>query len=240
MSGIDNAIVLNNEGVSLLISGQDRAAIVLFTEALMIVRTELRQIEKNIVMTVPSGACAAAMDINRSELKESSAIGGALPAVLHKVSPLPNLEDECFFIYNQALTIILPSAHYHFHSQNVNAACIVLNLALAYHRRGKQGYPVALKKAQVMYEMSMQLVGSDTRVWNNCATPALVYMAAVNNSSQIHLEQGDIQRAREGVSHLSYIIRYSGIHPGVLSDDEATSFLINCMIVAPFQSAPAA
>jgi hypothetical protein len=236
MSRIDNSIVLNNEGVSLLISGQDRAAVVLLTEALMIVRTELH-------LTVPSGACAAEMDVDRSVRKESStmgiAMGGALPTVLHKVSLLPNLQDDCYFICNQALTI-LPSAHGNSYSLNVHAACIILNLALAYHRRGKQGYPAALKKAQVMYEMSMQLVGSDTSVWNNCATPALVYMAAVNNLSHVHLEQGDTQRAKAGLSHLSYLIIYSGIHRGVLSADEASSFLFNGMIVAPYQSAPAA
>ena len=215
---------MNNEGISLLLSGQDKVAVSRLTEALTMVRQQLNQMEA---------------EGQSSAISSLSHITDTNPSSFHELASLPNLHDESFFIYNQ--TIVIPvNAPRSCSTVRIYSACIILNIALAYHRRGKARYLPALKKAEMMYEMAAQLVGNDLEILNRLSTAALVYLAAVNNLTQIHHEAGNLQRANEGVECLTFLIQNTHIHEGVLSETEINSFLLNAMLVGLKQTAPAA
>jgi hypothetical protein len=119
------------------------------------------------------------------------------------------------------------------------ASVIILNIALAYHRQGISENPAWLRKAEKMYEMVGKLLGSSD---TNQGTALLVKVAAINNLSQLRYGQGDFVFSRKGFQYLSSLLSYAGanLHQTKCQDHVYKGMLLNALLVAPSDAAPAA
>lgn len=232
MNSFNDAISLNNEGVSYLCSGQDKLAAECLVQALSIAKTRLSRYGDNSRDKMTPGW---------NQMSPSTA---RQYGMLHTVSRLPNLLSDGYFIYNQAISFPPSAPQDDVHALKLYSACMILNLGLAYHRRAKMGFSrdVTLKKAEIMYEMAAQVVERDPSTMNiDCCTKAFVFTVAVNNLSQIHFEQGKFEKAKEGVAQLSSIItRNARVNQVLFREDELKSLLLNVMLHGNLQLAPAA
>jgi hypothetical protein len=214
-----HALRLNNEGVVLLLEKRDQEAVVTLTQS-------LNQV-KGLLTSAP----------------ENSDGEPSLPAktfIHHSTYNLPNLQDLNCFIYSNALMFSLtsdstPSSE----DIHVFTSVIILNIALAYHRRGLARNPGCLFKAEKMYEMIGKLLG-DSEVKRG--TALLVKVAAINNLSQLRHDQGDFAFSSEGFQYLGSLIDFAGenLYHTKCEEHVYKGMLLNALLVAPPDVAPAA
>jgi hypothetical protein len=142
---IQEAQRLNNEGVMLLLF-ENREQ-----QALTCLKQSLNMFEHLL---------AIAIDDNRSSSNLSN-MALNIQLVAHS---LPNLQDSNGFIYCSLLAVSTAEASEPLPSKEniqVYSAVIILNIALAYHRKGVSGNEASEAKAQKMY-------GSVTKLLSGC------------------------------------------------------------------------
>jgi hypothetical protein len=233
MEAINSAIRLNNEGVSLLVAGDDQAAAVALSRALSLV--------KGLLSMTPScdlrGSLPASFGSSNDNTL-SSCSSTMEVCEHHSRKPLPCLQDiSNFFIYNHTMSISSDSPLTN-EMLPIYSACAILNLALAYHRRGKQAHSIpCMLKAEKMYATIEKLLKNGM---NNNATATVLRIAATNNLSQIRFQRGEYERAREGIEFLAYLIRDVGSVRALLSDEELNGLLCNVVLFTRPDSAAAA
>jgi hypothetical protein len=254
MEAIDSAIRLNNEGVTLLVAGDDHAATFALSHALSFVK---RLLSLTTAGSSPCdlrgpkhGAAASASSSNVNKLSPCSSTststsagagmeacgGGTNEVRIHSRKPLPSLQDGDFFIYNHTISIASESPLTN-DMLPLYSACVILNMALAYHRRGKQAHSIpCLLKAEKMYATIEKLLNGV----NNNAAAEVLRIAATNNLSQIRYHKGDYAQAREDVEYLAYLIRDVGSVRTLLSDEELNGLLCNVLLFTPPDFAAAA
>jgi hypothetical protein len=213
---IDYAIQLNNEGVTLLSAGEDQKAVLNFIRSLAMVR-------KEIFNETPS---------DESSTSPFKSLRSAMPSQ----APLSNLKDSSYFIYNRTMTITpgypkTPAAI------PIYSACIILNLALAYHCLGKQGYRGCIQKAEIMYEMVTKMLAGPPR---DNETSVSIRMVAINNLCQIHQEQNRYSETTEEIESLSVLINQAVSSRGFFNDSDLHLLILNVMLWSPPELAPAA
>jgi hypothetical protein len=236
MEAINSAIRLNNEGVAFLVAGDDQAAAVALSHALSFVKGLLSSLTPSCdlrgPLLVPLGSsnvnklssCSSAMEVCGNELR------------IHSMTPLPCLQDIDFFIYNHTMSISPDSPRTN-EMLPVYSACVILNLALAYHRRGKQAHSIpCILKAEKMYATIEKLLSGI----NNHATAKILRIAATNNLSQIRYQRGEYERAREDVEFLAYLIRDVASVRALLGDEVLNGLLCNVFLFTPPDFAAAA
>jgi hypothetical protein len=190
-SRLDTALRLNNEGVSLLLQKKDAAAVHYLTEALTMVKQALGQ------------------QPGLDESSESLVLPSEELQVHDSIYTIPDFTSNDCFIYNGA--IVFPSSSttpIRSEEQDVNvySACIILNIAMIYHRQGLlcgNKRRVCLDKADLMYDMVSRLVMGDD---GGGGTALLVQLASLNNRSLIRLEQGDYDYSRSSFYLLTRIL----------------------------------
>jgi tetratricopeptide (TPR) repeat protein len=234
MEAIDSAISLNNDGVSLLVAGDDQAAAVALSHALSLVKGLLSlSLTRSCDLRGPSLAsfgssndnklpsCSSTMEVCEEHKHEHG--------LIHSRKPLPCLQDiSNFFIYNHTMSISSDSPLTN-EMLPIYSACAILNLALAYHRRGKQGHSIpCMLKAEKMYATIEKLLKNDGM--NSNATATVLRIAAANNLSQIRFQRGEYERAREDTEFLAYLIRDVGKVRALLSDEELNGLLCNVVL----------
>jgi hypothetical protein len=182
-----NALRLNNEEIMLLLENRDQEALVSFTES-------LKQVK---------GLLAASEEDNTNGQTPAMSMNAVIH---HSTSMIPNLHDPSCFIYNSALMFSLldisdctPSGD----DIQVHTSVIILNIALAFHRRWLTGNSAFLLKAEKMYEMVGKILGNRDV---DQGTAFLVKIAAVNNLSQLRHGRGDYAFSQEGFRRLPYHI----------------------------------
>lgn len=161
-------------------------------------------------------------------------------AALPYPTSLAQLQDPNYFIYTKVLQII-PSSIPDPNNLPIFSACIIFNLALAYHRRGTTaGHVSCMNKAENLYNMITRLL--QTTMENDIAV--FLGMIAVNNLSHIHYEQGRYEESKEGLGWLSSLIRQVGQAPNGLStmleNSDLTMLLLNVLLINPPNVAAAA
>jgi hypothetical protein len=218
------ALRLNNEGVMLLLlENREQQAVTCLTQALNMVKDLLAK---------PS-------DDNRSS---SNPFNKALNIQLTAHS-LPNLQDSYCFICCSLLAFSLEEAEETFPSEatlQVYSAVIILNIALAYHRKGVSGNAACLAKAGKMYGVVTNLLSGCE---NNQGIALVAKLASINNLSQLRHSQGDYNFSQEGFQYLGDLINVAGENLERLSVCNAQMYkgmLLNILCVAPPDAAPAA
>ena len=207
---IDLVVQLNNEGVSLLASGQDREAAVSLTQSLNIIQKSLSsQLDRAPSTTEASSSFRTTrttlMKGGEQSSNDVSTTTTPTPAIYSKHT-LANLQDDsCYFIYNKAVMIYPDAARESPEMLHVYSASIILNLALVYHRQGRKGHnKFCIQKAEKFYRMVNFLL-------KECPledpTAVFIRLVAVNNLSHIHYEQQNFEQTREGLEWLSFLIQ---------------------------------
>jgi hypothetical protein len=204
-----NALRLNNEGIMLLLENRDKEALATLTES-------LNQVKKLLTAS--------------EEVSTNGQTPMSMNAIIHHSTyTIPNLHDVNCFIYNSALMFSLldsdctPCSRDDIH---VHTSVIILNIALAFHRRGLSGNSACLLlKAEKMYEMVGELLGNSE---GNQGTALLVKIAAINNLSQLRHDQGDYAFAGEQ------------LHCTKCEEHVYKGMLLNALLVTPPDAAPAA
>jgi hypothetical protein len=235
MESINSVIRLNNDGVSLLVAGDDQAAAVALSHALSFVKG-LFSLPRPCDLRGPSLASSGSSDVNKLSSCSSTMEVCGNELRIHSRKPLPCLQDVNFFIYNQTMSISSDSPLTN-EMLPIYAACVILNLALAYHRRGKYTHSIpCMLKAEKMYGTIEKLL----KGMNNNDTAKVLRIAAANNLSQIRYNRGEYARAQEDVGFLAYLIRDVGSVRALLSDEELNGLLCNVVLFTPPSLAAAA
>jgi hypothetical protein len=155
--------------------------------------------------------------------------------------PLANLQSSNYFVFSQPLTLSheATAAKHSFIPDNCIqsvlhscSACIILNLALVYHRQGQLGSAQCMQKAQKLYEMVLKPINGSSL---NTEISLLVRIAAANNLAQICHENGEFCRAEEARSFMAHQLRLSE-----LDDSLMEAFVLNALSLnAPTMAAAA-
>jgi hypothetical protein len=219
------ALRLNNEGVMLLLlESREQHAMNCLTQSLNMV--------KHLLAKTTS-------DDSRSS---SNPLNKAL-----KIQPtahsLPNLQYSNGFIYCSLLAFSLEKAEETVPSEDniqVYSALIILNIALAYHRRGVSGNEACLAKAENMYVMVTKLL-SDCE--NNQGIALVAKLASINNLSLIRHSRGDYNFSRDGFQYLGDLMDVAGenlTRSSLCSAQMYQGMLLNILCVVRLDAAPAA
>jgi hypothetical protein len=132
----------------------------------------------------------------------------------------------------------------------VCTAAVVLNLALCYHRKGeKSGLAAFTTKAEKLYSMALQLLGSSNNSCNNnstlCILGLVLQLASLNNLLGIQWESGNYQHDHRQQEGILAQIRQFLIHNNIgtipwLQEANIQGLIMNIMLLKPPQVAPAA
>jgi hypothetical protein len=233
MKNIEHSVRLNNEAVSLLIRGNDRQAMESLKKAVSFVKGVVAK-QGNVMDT--TGASIAPCHSKAKSCCDSKAAKEDA-YVYHDSIPLSNLADRHCHIYSRALTITfdkLPSDLGR--AAQMCLAVVIFNLALSFHRQALRAKSKCLERAVSLYNMVIRLL----RYSSLRGTAGLVKLATINNVSQLRYEQGNYALAREGLDHLSSLVRVTTAKHPQLMDCELQGVIMNVLFIKAPVVAPAA
>jgi hypothetical protein len=206
---------LNNQGVTALLEGDDKAAVPALTQSIKMMKQE---------MSRPSN----------SNMKKSVTLSDDCE---HSTVELPGFQGaQTSYIFTEAITIPENGDQSELHT-HIYSAVVIFNLALTFHREGKNGKIESMVKAQKLYTMVLKILN------NQCMNRVAVIakLASINNLSQIRFDCGEYELAREGLDHVSAFIRGSGnTKNAMLEEPEIQGLLMNVLLLKEPVIAPAA
>jgi hypothetical protein len=221
---IQEAQRLNNEGVMLLLlENIEQQAVTCLTQSLNLVKH---------LLAIPRGD-------NRSSSNPSNT---ALNIQLLTHS-LPNLQGSNSFIYCSLLTFWPTEASETIPSEDtlrVYSAIIILNIALAYHRKGVSGNKASVAKAVKMYGIVAKLLSGCE---SNQGIALVAKLASINNLCLLQHSQGDFNLSQGGFQYLGDLIDDAGVNlirSSLCSAQMYEGMLLNIFCVARPDAAPAA
>jgi hypothetical protein len=207
---------LNNQGVTALLEGDDKAAVAALTQSIKMMKQ---------AMSKPSN----------SDMKKSATLSDDCE---HSTVELPGFQGDLeSYIFTEAITIPENGDQSELDTQ-IYSAVVIFNLALTVHREGKNGKIESMvKKAQKLYTMVLKILN------NQCMNRVAVIakLASINNLSQIRFDCGEYELAREGLDRVSAFLRASGnTNNAMLEEPEIQGLLINVLLLKAPVIAPAA
>jgi hypothetical protein len=222
MNSIKNACSLNNQGVSLLVSGESRRALYSFQSALSFLKKADCEAETT--------SCTE-MNISCDE---------ASVPFYESTSPVSGLQELHCYVYDRGIMI----------SDNVNGntnetmslftAIVLFNSALASHSEGAVlGREKSLMKASTLYNLVVALLTGCTMPEVHTFTTILTLLAS-NNKAQIHYDQCEYVEAVNCMKEILKIIGSTdGLH-SVLNGTDFDGLLLNAMVLTTPTAAQAA
>ena len=231
MDTLKEALCLNNKGVSLLLQGNDREAVSVLGEALGVVKKLLALLGESSVDEhwMVAGSRCSQLNRNQGEI-----------ATYHTTFPLPGwyqLPGQNF-IYDNVVTIDSDSPFEQEGTVQLFTACIILNLGVAFHRRGHlDRNQKCIEKAEHFYGMISKLLRGIS-LKNN--TAMFLMVTSTNNLSQIHFVNGEISRARQGLQQLSTLFYSAASAYLLFSEREWNGLVLNVLLLNPVIAAAAA
>ena len=198
MESILEAQQLNNQGVKALERGDDESALTSLAKAIRILKQQI----------------ASAPNPEDDAVDEDSKKMSFASSAQHSTVMLPEMgEQHQSFIFNEALNLSRPPGSQYDeelteHDVHVYTGVVIFNLALAHHRRGKDGQVATgrggcLTKADKLYGMALKVLAHD---FTNSVS-VLVKLASINNMAEIRFEMGDNDSARTGLQLLSKLLQ---------------------------------
>jgi hypothetical protein len=218
------ALRLNNEGVMLLqLENREQQAMTCLTQSLNMVKHLLAK-------TTSDDSTSSSNPLNKALNIQPTA------------HSLPNLEDCKSFIYCSLLVFSLDEAETvpSEDTLQVYSAVIILNIALAYHRKGVSGNEACLAKAEKLYVMVTKLLSGCE---NNQGIALVAKLASINNLSLLRHSQGDYNFSQEGFQYLGDLMDVAGenlTRSSLCSAQMYQGMLLNILCVIPPDAAPAA
>jgi hypothetical protein len=234
---IRHALKLNNEAVSFMLAGEDKAAVKALAEALAVMKR----------MNGTVAACdrdLSSQDAGISAASTSQTKSIDQGVVFHDNVAMPDLHYQMGsdFIYNRAFIFdaARPKEPHRGGKTDlrVYSACFIFNLALIYHRRGvNQRSARLLTMAEQTYEMGKRCVCA---LPLNHRTALFISLAATNNLSIIQFDLGSCLEARQGLNFLAYLINSAEDIRDLFSVREWEGLHLNMLLLNSPGSAPAA
>jgi hypothetical protein len=229
MMSIKRACTLNNEGVSLLISGEYIRSISVFQKALSIMKQAATLADESLSGT-PTGFPDAA---------DSESLNAMSPLKKSNLA-LPNMHSDSNYIYNRPF--LLDEDNFAAHGMAsmlpIYSAVLLFNLALACHQQGLLGKESSLKRASHIYRMSLHILEHSSR---RSAATAVLTVATLNNNAQVQFELCDYTHSHHCLLALSKLL--CDVRP-IINDELNTTVLegliLNSMMLDPPSAAHAA
>jgi hypothetical protein len=229
-----SALLLNNEGVILLLQNRDQEAISFFSKSLALMKTTLMKSMNDVA---------------------DSAMKPRLVVCHDATHPLPSFRrdsNDHSFLYTEAFTFFSSElddgSRLESSTASVFSAVVLFNAALVYHKQAKlHGRQVCFAKAEKMYEMVGRLLQPDSpgnHHHHHAAgggTALVVKLAALNNLSLILHEQSNFELSRKGFQLLARTID-SVASSATLSSSQmdVEGMLLNVLCASAPTIAPAA
>jgi hypothetical protein len=210
-NSIKFACSLNNQGVNLLISGDSSSAMKSLQSA--------RKLLKKAVNEVETTTSCIGMTLSNEE--------ETLP-FCESPAAIPGLEGMEFYFYNHGIMITDTTNGEGKEMLSLYYAIVLFNLALASHHEGRLGREESLKKAALLYSMTVQLL-------TRCAMPdgisaTMLTMFALNNKAHIHYDMCEYVRSVGCMDAISNIISTQGLH-STLNSEDAEGLMLNVMLL---------
>jgi hypothetical protein len=210
---IESAILLNNQGVALLLSDNDVDAVDALTQSVKLMKQELLKLSNGENTTASRN-------------------------IAYSTVEFPGMDDGKNYIFSQAIALsqvleFIPNEC----DIRIYSAVVIYNLALGQHAVGKRGDEVCLVKAEKLYAMVLKLL-EDPSCKNRMSV--VVKLASINNLSQLRFERGDFELAREGLAHVSRFLRTSQASGPFMDEPEIQILLMNVLLLKAPKIAPAA
>ena len=220
-ASIKQASELNNRGIKLLVAGHSQDAMDTFQSAL----SGIKEIVSDESPTFDDE------DASMSDTPTQHRLISESPLILQA------LQTDQSFVYNKPLVIEEIEAVDDIDSTlALLSAAILFNLALCCHQIGRAGQEKALKRASVLYRMSLQLLQNCDA--NECTT--VICLLALNNRAQIHYELCDYSQSGHCLKQISKIMHDDmNLHESLNASD-LEGLLLNVMLQDPPSAARAA
>lgn len=225
MQSIKLSCEQNNQGVALLTSGDSQGAMAAF-------QISLASIKQLVNFAEDEDEEESSSDIGFSQGTPKGTI-----AIHESTAGLPMLISPYSYVYDRPLLLQPPQC------QDLDAilamfsAIILFNLALTCHSAGCTGRESALKRATVLYRMSIQLL-------QNCATcgsaPLILSILALNNRAQIHYEHCDYVQSKHCLKEMSRVMLDTQSLYTALPEKDVEGLLLNVMLLETPTAAQAA
>jgi hypothetical protein len=222
---IQEAQRLNNEGVMLLLlEDREQQAVTCLTQSLNMFKH---------LLAIPS-------DDNRRSSSNPSNMALNIQLLAHS---LPNLQVSDSFIYCSLLAFSVAEASETLPSKDtiqVYSAVILLNIALAYHRKGVSGNEASMARAEKMYSTVTELVSGSE---DNQGYALVAKLASINNLSVLQHSQGDYNLSQQGFQYLGDLINVAGVNlerSSLCGAQMYEGMLLNILCVCTPDAAPAA
>jgi hypothetical protein len=215
MSFFEQASRLNNEGVAALLEGDDTIAIDTMTKSIKMMKKELSK----------PGTQLSAF---KSDISSDAA-----DQVMDTVE-IPGMDSSETALFNQAINIPSEGEQTDL-NVHVYSAAVIFNLALAHHHVAITSDAAYLPKAEKLYAMILKLLDD---VALHLRIAVIIKLATINNLSLIRFENGDFELAREGLTHLSNVVRQA--NNALLEEPEVQQLLMNVLLLKAPRLAPAA
>jgi hypothetical protein len=226
MNSIKYACSLNNQGVSLLVSGDLSKAIKVFQSALSLLKDADHEAETTSYTAEMNISCD---DASSLPFYESTSMVSGLQGRLH-----------CY-VYDHGIMISDIANNYTDETMSLYIAIVLFNSALASHSEGKSlGREKSLMRASVLYSLLAQFLTRQCTEMPKDKSSTILTLLALNNQALVHYDQCEYIESFDCLSKISKIMgSVSGLH-SVLSHKVAEEILLNVMILSTPTAAQAA
>jgi hypothetical protein len=185
-------------------------------------------------------AGAMASDNNSRSVSNPSNMALNIQLLAHS---LPNLQDSNGFICCSLLAFSVAEASETLPSEDtvqVHSSVLILNIALAYHRKGGSGNEASLAMAEQMNGVVTKLLSGCE---HNQGVALVAKLASMNYLSVLQRNQGCHNLAQHGFQHLGDLIDIAGVNLGrspLCSAQMYEGMLLNILCIASPDATPAA
>jgi hypothetical protein len=217
MNSIKYACSLNNQGVDLLVSGDSSRAM----RSLQIALNLLKEASDLLETT----SCIGMTQSNKE---------APLP-FCESPSTVPGLEGTEFYFYDHGIMITDITNGESEEMISLYIAIVIFNLALASHIEGRLGHEKSLKKAALLYSMTVQLLTGSSIPDDMSAT--ILTLFALNNKAQIHYDQCEYIESVDCMEAISKIMGSAHSLQSTLSPKDVEGLMLNAMLLLNVPSA---
>jgi hypothetical protein len=223
MDSIKYACSLNNQGVGLLVSGESSRAMKVFQSAVVLLKKAVHEAESN----------------SSSEMQKSSDEDASLP-FCESTSTVSGLQDLHCYVYDHGVMIPDNANEKIEEMLSLYIAVVLFNLGLASHCEGTAlGRDKLLKKASVLYGLTVQLLTSCTMA-EDASTTTVLTLLALYNLAHIHYDQCEYVHSVNCMKNISKIMGgCRGLH-SALNHEDVEGLKLNVMLLTTPSGAQAA
>jgi hypothetical protein len=228
MKYLEQALRLNNEGVNMMIQGQDRESAHTLTQALSILQTLLQRElrtpgigEANPLTSSYISAQKGAVANHCKAVNDDPTTHLLLDTALSFTSNIEGFSSSSNYIFSRCVIFDPNLKQDTDMALRVYTASMIFNLALLYQRKGQESQSTfCLKKAESLYRKSSMILGHPHDLydyWSSLQPKVAlgILVASMNNLSQLYFEQGHYAFAEEGFKSMTWILQVPSLLMGM-------------------------